>query len=266
METPAHHIAREDRPEHDSGVNTRPGTISGSVVVVPTYNESLNVEALVRLVMSLDDEICMIIVDDNSPDGTGDVVESLVADHEGRIELLRREEKGGLGTAYLAGFQLALDRGFETVCQMDADFSHDPRDLPRLIAAVHDGADMAIGSRYYDGVRVVNWPLSRLILSYGASLYTRLITRIPVRDVTAGFKCIHRKVLESLEFERIRSNGYSFQVELHYRTWKGGFEIVEVPIIFTERVEGTSKMTQSIVREAAWKVWELRLRAIFGRL
>jgi dolichol-phosphate mannosyltransferase len=149
---------------------------------------------------------------------------------------------------------------------MDADFSHDPTDLPRLVEAVRSGADMAIGSRYLDGVRVVNWPLSRLILSYGASVYTRIITRLPIRDVTAGFKCIHRRVLEGLQLDRIKSNGYSFQVELHYRTWKQGFSVVEIPIVFTERVEGTSKMNRSIVKEAALKVWELRLRQILGRL
>ena len=241
-------------------------TTSGTVVVIPTFNESLNIEAILKLVMSLEDDYSVIVVDDNSPDGTWKLVEGLQDSFPGRIDLIRRSGKGGLGTAYVEGFRLALERGYEMVCQMDADFSHDPRDLHRLEAAIRDGADMAIGSRYYGGVRIINWPLSRLILSYGAGLYTRMITRMPIQDVTAGFKCIHRRVLEKLDLSKIRSNGYSFQVELHYRTWKAGFNITEVPIIFTERVEGTSKMNKAIVREAALKVWELRFRAMFGRL
>ncbi len=249
--------------EKSSSENGAPGKV---VIVIPTFNESRNIEAILKLVLSLDDEYAVIVVDDNSPDGTWRIVEALQSEFPNRIELLKRSGKKGLGTAYLDGFRIALDRGFEIICQMDADFSHDPNDLPRLIAAVRNGVDMAIGSRYFEGVRIINWPLSRLILSYGAGVYTRLITRLPVRDVTAGFKCIHRRVLEALDFDRIKSNGYSFQVELHYRTWKNGFKIKEVPIIFTERVEGTSKMDNSIIREAAFKVWELRFRALFGRL
>ncbi len=237
-----------------------------AVVVIPTYNESLNIEAILKLVMSLDDGFSVIVVDDNSPDGTWRLVEEVRADYPDRIELIRRSGKGGLGTAYIKGFEVALKRGVTLICQMDADFSHDPKDLTRLAAAVREGTDMAIGSRYYGGVRIINWPLSRLILSYGAGMYTRTITRMPLRDVTAGFKCIHRRVLEKLDFGRIKSNGYSFQIELHYRTWKMGFDIKEVPIIFTERAEGTSKMNNAIIREAAWKVWELRFRALFGQL
>lgn len=237
-----------------------------TVIVVPTYNESLNIESLLSLLMSMEEGYSVIVVDDNSPDGTAALVEKAQAEFPDRIQLVRRSGKKGLGTAYIEGFKLALERGFDLVCQMDADFSHDPRDLPRLEAAVREGADMAIGSRYYEGVRVINWPLSRLILSYGASLYTRLITGIPIRDVTAGFKCIHRRVLEQLDLNQIRSNGYSFQVELHYRTWKKGFKIKEIPIVFTERVEGTSKMNKTIIREAAVKVWELRFQALFGKL
>ncbi|MGD8415157.1 MAG: polyprenol monophosphomannose synthase [Candidatus Latescibacterota bacterium] len=243
-----------------------PATRTDTVIVVPTYNESLNITSLLSLVLGLDDDYSVIVVDDNSPDGTGELVEEAQSNFPDRIHLVRRTGKGGLGTAYIEGFKLALEQGYQFVCQMDADFSHDPKDVPRLVAAVRDGADMAIGSRYYGGVRIINWPLSRLILSYGAGLYTRIITGIPIRDVTAGFKCIHRRVLEDIDLDRIRSNGYSFQVELHYRTWKKGFTIQEVPIVFTERVEGTSKMNKAIIREAAFKVWELRLRALFGRL
>jgi dolichol-phosphate mannosyltransferase len=250
----------------DPEIRLRNKTSAGTVVVIPTFNESLNIEAILSLIMTLDGNYSVIVVDDNSPDGTGRLVEDVKASYPGRIELIRRAAKSGLGTAYVEGFRIALERNFEMICQMDADFSHDPKDLPRLEAAVRDGADMAIGSRYFGGVRIINWPLSRLILSYGASLYTRMITGMPIHDVTAGFKCIHRRVLESLDLSRIRSNGYSFQVELHYRTWKAGFDIREVPIIFTERVEGTSKMNKAIVREAALKVWELRLRALVGKL
>ena len=238
----------------------------GIVVIIPTYNEARNITSIVEAVLSLNGPYSIIVVDDGSPDGTGQLVKDIQAKFPDKIHLIERAAKSGLGTAYLAGFAYAQQRGFELVCQMDADFSHDPNDLPRLAAAVRAGADMAIGSRYLGGVRVVNWPLSRLFLSYGASVYTRVITGLPVRDVTAGFKCIHRRVLEGVELERIKSNGYSFQVELHYRTWKKGFSIVEVPIVFTERVEGTSKMNRSIVKEAAMKVWELRFRQIFGKL
>ncbi len=213
----------------------------------------------------------MLVVDDDSPDGTGDLVEGLATELAGelgaRIHLLRRTGKFGLGTAYLEGFRFALERGYEAVCEMDADWSHNPEDLPRLLAPVAVGeADVVIGSRYIGGVRIMNWPLSRLILSWSAGVYTRAITRIPVHDVTAGFKCIHRRVLETLDLGRIRSNGYSFQIEVNYRAWTAGFRLQEVPIVFTERTEGTSKMSKGIVREAAWKVWELRLRHLFGRL
>ena len=184
-----------------------------------------------------------------------------------RITLIEREGKLGLGTAYLTGFKRALELGFDYICEMDADLSHNPDDLPLLIAPIRNGeADLAVGSRYINGVRVMNWPLSRLILSYGAGIYTRAITQLPVHDVTAGFKCYHRTVLETLDLSRVKSNGYSFQIEMKYKAWRKGFRLIEVPIIFTERTEGQSKMSKKIVMEAMTKVWELRLRDTFRKL
>jgi len=190
-----------------------------------------------------------------------------MADAPDRVDLIERSGKLGLGTAYLRGFRYALARGYTYICEMDADLSHDPDDLPRLIEPVQAGeVDLAIGSRYVNGVRVIDWPLPRLVLSYAAGIYTRAITRLPINDVTAGFKCFHRRVLEAIDLDRVNSDGYAFQVEMHYRTWRTGFTIKEVPVIFTERTEGQSKMSKAIVREAAWKVWELRLRDLLGRL
>ena len=250
-----------------------PGSHSGqAVVVVPTYNEAGTVEALIDQVLALPGDIAVLVVDDGSPDGTGDRVDALRLLHPARVGLLRRTGKLGLGTAYLTGFRLARDAGFTYVCEMDADFSHNPADLPRLIDACRPasegggGADVAIGSRYVDGLRVLNWPLSRLVLSYGAGVYTRAITRLPLQDVTAGFKCFRHEVLQAIDFSHVRSNGYSFQIEMNYRAWRLGFRIVEVPIVFTERSEGESKMSGAIVREAMRKVWELRARALVGRL
>ena len=238
-----------------------------ALVIIPTYNEADNILAVLELVLGLPDALDVLVIDDGSPDGTAGRVREAQARHPQRIHLAERAGKQGLGTAYLHGFRFALERGYAYVCEMDADLSHNPRDLPRLLAPVRSGtADLAIGSRYKEGVRVMNWPLSRLILSYGAGLYTRAITRLPVMDVTAGFKCYHRRVLEALDLRRVKSNGYSFQVEMKYRAWKQGFRLVEIPIVFTERTEGQSKMSRAIVREAAWKVWELRLRDLFGKL
>ena len=239
---------------------------SRAVVIVPTYNEAQNVPALLQQVMDLPGEISAVVVDDGSPDGTADLVRQLMASYPDRIGLIERGAKKGLGTAYIAGFKHALAAGFEYICEMDADFSHNPRDLPLLIEACRAGADLALGSRYVGGVRVVNWPLSRLILSYGAGVYTRAITRLPVHDVTAGFRCFRRRVLEALDLDRVRSNGYSFQIEMTYRAWRKGFRVVEVPIVFTERTEGQSKMSKAIVREAMWKVWELRWLDLRGWL
>ncbi|MCH8031050.1 MAG: polyprenol monophosphomannose synthase [Bacteroidetes bacterium] len=237
-----------------------------AVVVIPTYNEARNIGPILRQVMALEGGLSVLVVDDGSPDGTADGVRDVMEQFPERVGLIERDGKQGLGTAYLAGFRQVLAEGFEYICEMDADFSHDPNDLALLVEACRNGADLAIGSRYKGGVRVVDWPLSRLILSYGAGVYTRIITRLPVRDVTAGFKCFRREVLEAIDFDSVKSNGYSFQIEMSYRAWKRGFKLVEVPIVFTERAEGQSKMNKSIVREAMRKVWELRWLDFRGRL
>jgi len=238
-----------------------------SVVIIPTYNEAQNITGVLYRVLQQEGDIDVIVVDDGSPDGTADLVRQFSAQYPGRIHLIERSGKLGLGTAYIAGFEYALKHGYDYICEMDADLSHNPADLPRLIEPVRSGeADLAIGSRYVNGIRVMNWPLIRLIVSYGASIYTRLITNMPVFDVTAGFKCYHRRVLEAIPLDRVKSNGYSFQIEMKYRAWRKGFRLVEVPIVFTERTEGQSKMSKAIVREAARKVWELRLRSIVGKL
>jgi len=238
-----------------------------SLVVIPTYNEADNILAALEQVMALPGSIDALVIDDGSPDGTAEQVRSARERFPERITLIERSGKSGLGTAYLRGFREALGAGYDYICEMDADLSHDPSDLPQLIAPVReDNADLVIGSRYVGGVRVMNWPLRRLVLSYGAGVYTRAVTRLPVYDVTAGFKCFHRRALEAIAFERVNSNGYSFQIEMTYRAWRQGFRLQEVPIVFTERTEGRSKMSRAIVREAAWKVWELRLRDLVGRL
>lgn len=241
--------------------------MSKTLVIVPTYNESNNVSRLINVVMKLADTVDLLIVDDGSPDGTADVVKANQNKYPDRLFLIERSGKLGLGTAYVAGFKYALERDYSYICEMDADFSHDPEDLPRLIQVVESGeADVAIGSRYTNGINIINWPLSRLILSYSANLYARMITGLPVADTTAGFKCIHRKVLESISVDKIRSNGYAFQIELHFRAWKAGFKLKEITIIFRERKEGESKMSKSIVWEAIWRVWTLKLQSLFGKL
>jgi len=236
------------------------------LVIVPTYNESDNISALLQNVLDLPGAYDVLVIDDGSPDGTAELVRQQQAVWPDRLHLIERPGKLGLGTAYVTGFKWALERGYQLICEMDADFSHNPNDLPTLIEAVNDGVDLAIGSRYIEGVRVLNWPLTRLMLSYGAGIYTRAITRMPIHDVTAGFKCFHRRVLEAIDLDRVQSNGYAFQVEMHYRVFIMGFRIVEIPITFTERTEGQSKMSRGIVREAALKVWELRFRKLVGRL
>lgn len=238
-----------------------------TLVVVPTYNEAHNIHKLIKAVLKLKESLDLLIIDDGSPDGTSDIVKELQKTYENRLFLIRRSGKLGLGTAYVRGFRYALDKGYTYICEMDADFSHNPKDLPRLVERVRSGkADVAIGSRYKRGISIVNWPLSRLILSYGANVYARMVTGLPVYDTTAGFKCIHRKVLESISLENISSNGYAFQIELHFRAWKAGFKISEVSIIFRERQEGVSKMSKKIVREAIWRVWSLKFKSMIGKL
>ena len=238
-----------------------------ALVVIPTYNEFGNIRKMLDKLLHLEEVLDVLIVDDGSPDGTAGLVRQVQLEYPERIHLMEREGKLGLGTAYVAGFKYALEKGYEYICEMDADFSHPPEDVPRLIAEVRAGnADLVIGSRYVNGINIVNWSLSRLILSYGANIYARIITGLPVFDTTAGFKCIHRRVLENISLDRIRSNGYAFQIELHFRAWKAGFTLKEVSIIFREREEGVSKMSKKIVREAMWRVWAIKVRSIFGAL
>jgi dolichol-phosphate mannosyltransferase len=235
-----------------------------ALVVLPTYNERVNLPLIVPQILEQDARIEVLIVDDNSPDGTGQLADELAAANS-RVHVMHRAEKAGLGKAYLAAFQWALERGYDFVLEMDADFSHDPKFLTQLLAAAKD-ADLVIGSRYRAGVNVINWPISRLLLSIGANQYARWVTGLPLTDSTAGFKCFRREVLESIDFEKVRSNGYSFQIEMSFRAWKKGFRLMEIPIVFTDRMEGHSKMNKRIVREAIWMVWWLRLRSVVGRL
>ncbi|MEX0646468.1 MAG: polyprenol monophosphomannose synthase [Balneolaceae bacterium] len=238
-----------------------------SLIIIPTFNEAANISKLIDKLIGLDILLDILVVDDGSPDGTASVVKAKMQEHKDHIYLIEREGKLGLGTAYVQGFKFALQHNYQYICEMDADFSHSPEDIPRLIECVKSGeADLAVGSRYCKGISIVNWPLSRLILSYCANVYARKVTGLPIKDTTAGFKCIHRKVLEKLDLDKISSNGYAFQIELHFRAWKAGFTIKEVSIIFREREEGVSKMSKSIVREAIWKVWSLKFRSIFGKL
>jgi dolichol-phosphate mannosyltransferase len=240
---------------------------SKTLVIVPTYNESENIGLLIDRLIGLSAAVDILIVDDGSPDGTAAVVKNRQEKVSGRIYMIERVGKLGLGTAYVTGFRFALENKYRYVVEMDADFSHDPDDVPRLINQLeNDEADVVVGSRYYNGISIVNWPLTRLILSYTANLYARLITGLPIKDTTAGFKAIRREVLETINLERIKSNGYSFQIEMHYRAWKAGFRIKEISIIFRERTEGVSKMSKSIVIEAIWIVWALKMRHIINRL
>jgi len=233
------------------------------LVIIPTYNESKNIDRMITKLMNSYLLVDVLVVDDGSPDGTASVVREMQHEYAGRVHLIERSGKLGLGTAYVAGFRFALSQDYLYICEMDADFSHDPNDIPRLVEMVRrDEADLAIGSRYCAGISIINWPLSRLILSYSANLYARIITRMPVMDTTAGFKCFHRRVLESIPLDRIKSNGYSFQIEMHLRTWDRGFRIKEVPVIFRERMEGVSKMSRSIMYEAMYMVIALKLRSL----
>lgn len=232
------------------------------IVIIPTYNEKENIERIIRKVLSLDGGYDILIIDDGSPDGTASIVKGLQNEFQGRLNIIERKGKLGLGTAYITGFKWALANNFDYIFEMDADFSHDPDDLPRLLDACRNGAGVAIGSRYCDGISVVNWPIGRIIMSYYASKYVRTVLGIKVFDCTAGFKCYRREVLESIDLDRIKMKGYGFQIEMKYSAYKLGFKIREVPVIFVDRTEGTSKMSSSIFGEAFWGVMGLRLRKI----
>ena len=232
---------------------------------MPTYNERFNIARLIPAVLAQDPSLEMLVVDDASPDGTGGVVDAIAANND-RVNVIHRDGKLGLGTAYIAGFRWALERKYDLVFEMDADFSHNPERLPEFLDTVKE-ADLVLGSRYQGGrVNVVNWPMSRLFLSYAANIYARAVTGLPVSDTTGGFKCFRRNVLESIDLNSVKSNGYAFQIEMSFRAWKRGFRLVEIPIIFVDRTEGVSKMSKKIVREAIWMVWRLRWWSVTGRI
>ena len=236
------------------------------VVIIPTYNEKENIERIIRKVFSLEGRYHILVIEDGSPDGTGAIVKDLMKEFPDRLFIIERTGKQGLGTAYIAGFKWSVEHGYDYVFEMDADFSHNPDDLPRLYKACsEDGADLAIGSRYCDGISVINWPIGRVIMSYYASVYVRKVLGMKVYDTTAGFKCYRRKVLETIDLDKIRMKGYGFQIEMKYSTYKLGFKIKEVPIIFVDRKEGTSKMSSSIFGEAFWGVIKLKFRKIRPR-
>jgi dolichol-phosphate mannosyltransferase len=234
-----------------------------NIVIIPTYKEKENIEAIVKSVSSLPISFDILIIDDNSPDGTGAIVKDLQKSYP-NLHLVERSGKLGLGTAYIAGFKWAIEKGYNYIYEMDADFSHDPRDLMKLYkACAEDGADLAIGSRYISGVNVVNWPLSRVLMSYVASIYVRFITGMKIMDTTAGFKCYRKEVLKNIRLDKVRSVGYGFQIEMKFKTWRLGYKIVEVPIIFTDRKLGASKMSGGIFNEALWGVLRMKLRSLF---
>jgi len=236
-----------------------------ALVVIPTYNEAVNLPLIVPQVLAQDPRLEVLVVDDNSPDGTGPMADEFAAANP-RVHVIHREGKQGLGTAYIAGFRWALERGYDYIFEMDADFSHDPEHLKQFLTAIED-ADVVLGSRYLEGkVTIVNWPMSRLMLSYFANVYARWITGLRIWDLTGGFKCFRRRVLETIDLAQVGSNGYAFQIEMSVRAWRKGFKLKEIPIVFVDRAEGTSKMNRAIVREAIWKVPRLRLMAWFGRI
>ncbi len=238
---------------------------SKALVIIPTYNEATNLPQILPLVLAQDDRIDVLVVDDNSPDGTGRLADEIAA-NEPRVHVMHRDGKQGLGRAYRAGFRWALERDYEYVFEMDSDFSHDPKHLPEFLVAAED-ADLVLGSRYLDGrVTVVNWPMPRLVLSYSANIYARVVTGLKVCDATGGFKCFRRRVLEAIDLDAVHSNGYAFQIEMSLRAARRGFRIKEIPIVFVDRSEGESKMSGAIIREAVWMVWRLRLKALTGRL
>ncbi len=235
-----------------------------ALIIFPTYNERDNIEKIVHAVLPLDARIHVLIVDDNSPDGTGDLADRL-AKQESKVHVMHRQNKEGLGKAYIAGFKWAIERKYDFIFEMDADFSHGPEYIKDFLRAIQD-YDLVIGSRYISGVNVINWPMARLLLSYYANVYTRIVTGLPLRDGTGGFKCFRREVLEAIDLDQVRASGYVFQIEMSMRAWKKGFRLKEIPIIFVDRVAGQSKMSKKIMREAIWMVWALRLKSIFGKL
>jgi len=236
-----------------------------ALVIVPTYNERFNVARIIPAILAQDASLEVLVVDDGSPDGTGAIVDAIVATNL-RVHVIHRAGKLGLGTAYITGFHWALERKYDLVFEMDADFSHNPERLPEFLVAIRE-ADLVLGSRYQDGhVNVVNWPMSRLFLSYCANIYARAVTGLPVFDATGGFKCFRRNVLESIDLNSVKSNGYAFQIEMSFRAWKRGFRLLEIPIVFVDRTEGESKMSKRIVREAVWMVWRLRWWGLIGRI
>ena len=235
------------------------------LVIIPTYNELENISDMVHTVMNLDGEFELLVIDDGSPDGTGNVIKTLQHVFPGRLHLIEREGKLGLGTAYITGFKWAIERGYDYIFEMDCDFSHDPKDLLRLYESVKGGKfDLAIGSRYITGVNVVNWPIGRVLMSYFASVYVKFITGLPIKDATAGFKCYHRSVLQGIKLDEIKFIGYAFQIEMKFTAWKLGFKLIEVPIIFTDRTKGTSKMSPKIFREAVLGVIWMKIKSIFS--
>jgi len=240
--------------------------MNDGLVIIPTYNEKENIEKIIRAALGQPKDFHVLVVEDNSPDGTADIVKGLMKEFDGKLHILERKGKLGLGTAYIAGFRWGLENGYDIIFEMDADFSHNPNDLVKLHKAITDGADAAIGSRYVSGVNVVNWPMGRVLMSYFASKYVRMITGMEINDTTAGFVCWTRKVLETIDLNKIKFVGYAFQIEMKYTAVKLGFNVVEVPIIFTDRTEGESKMNKSIFREAIFGVIDLRLRSMFGKI
>lgn len=236
------------------------------VVIIPTYNEIENIEAMIRTVLSLSEPFDLLVIDDGSPDGTGDAVRGLIPSYPDRLHLVERSGKQGLATAYITGFNWALERGYDYIFEMDADFSHNPEDLVRLYHAAHDeGADLVIGSRYVTGVNVINWPIGRVIMSYYASAYVRRVLRMKIMDCTAGFVCFRSDVLRTIDLDNIKMKGYGFQIEMKYSAWKLGFKLKEIPIIFTDRTRGSSKMSSGIFGEAFWGVIRMRFRKIKRR-
>ena len=238
--------------------------MSDSLIIIPTYNEKENIEKIIRKIFSLEKSFHILIVDDGSPDGTANVVKSLQSEYFAKLHILERVGKLGLGTAYIHGFKWALEKDYQFIFEMDADFSHDPNDLIRLYNAnVLEGGDVSIGSRYVKGVNIVNWPMMRLLMSFFASKYVKIITGMPIHDSTAGFKCYKRAVLETINFDKIRFVGYAFQIEMKFKSWKYGFNLVEVPVIFTDRTEGTSKMSGGIFFEAVFGVIQMKVKSFF---